>query len=504
MSIILGAEIIGGKGMDVLMQAWNFFNDNIFGKPAFFVGILVFIGYVLLKKPVYEAFAGFIKATVGYMILNVGSNGLTNNFRPILAGLNERFQLSAAVIDPYYGQVADKALTEAAGRSLSLAMSILILGFFINILLVALKKVTKIRSLMITGHTMVGQCYAALWIVLLTMPFLSDFEVIIFGGILMGVFWGVATNLTVEPTQDLTDGAGFCIGHNQCFGIWTAYKFGKLVKSNAQKDGKEVHQIDKIKFPGFLKIFDDNVVATGVIMMLFFGVIIAILGKDMMQELDSSFSASQNFVFYIIEKSLNFSVYMSVLLLGVRMFVAELAESFHGISEKLLPGVVPGIDCAGVFGFAPPSAMTFGFLCGVAGQFLAILGLLVFKSPVLIITGFVPVFFDNAAMACYANKRGGVKAAAILTFCTGIIQVLGGAFCAWFYGQYQFGGARGNFDWVTVWPAFTVIMEYGKYIGLAAVILILLAIPQLQYRKNKETYFKVTTHWEEVRKTYDK
>ena len=51
--------------MDVLMQAWNFFNDNIFGKPAFFVGILVFIGYVLLKKPVYEAFAGFIKATVG-------------------------------------------------------------------------------------------------------------------------------------------------------------------------------------------------------------------------------------------------------------------------------------------------------------------------------------------------------------------------------------------------------------------------------------------------------
>ena len=195
--------------MEFLMQAWEFFNNNIFGKPAFFVGILVFAGYLLLKKPVYEALAGFIKATVGYMILNVGSNGLTSSFRPILAGLNERFQLSAAVIDPYYGQAADKALTEAVGRSLSLAMSILILGFFINILLVALKRITKIRSLMITGHTMVGQCYAALWIVL------------------MGVFWGVATNLTIEATQDLTDGAGFCIGHNQCFGIWAAYRFGK-------------------------------------------------------------------------------------------------------------------------------------------------------------------------------------------------------------------------------------------------------------------------------------
>lgn len=489
--------------MEFLMQAWDFFNNNIFGKPAFFVGILVFAGYLMLRKPVYEAFAGFIKATVGYMILNVGSSGLTNNFRPILAGLNQRFQLSAAVIDPYYGQVADKALTEAVGRSLSLAMSILILGFFINILLVALKRVTKIRSLMITGHTMVGQCYAALWIVLLTMPFLSDMEVIIFGGLLMGVFWGVATNLTIEATQDLTDGAGFCVGHNQCFGIWAAYHFGKWTKKKTEAQGKKVRPIDTIEFPGFLKIFDDNVVATGVIMVLFFGVILAVLGRDLLLELDSSFKESQSFVFYIIEKSLNFSVYMSVLLLGVRMFVAELAESFHGISEKLLPGVVPGIDCAGVFGFAPPSAMTFGFLCGVAGQFLAILGLLVFHSPVLIITGFVPVFFDNAAMACYANKRGGVKAAAMLTFATGLIQVLGGAFCAWFYGQYQFGGARGNIDWVTVWPVITVIMKYGKYIGLAAVILALLAIPQLQYRRNKDTYFKVTTQWEEVKERYD-
>ena len=119
-------------------------------------------------------------------------------------------------------------------------------------------------------------------------------------------------------------------------------------------------------------------------------------------------------------------------------------------------------------------------------QFLAILGLLVFRSPILIITGFVPVFFDNAAMACYANKRGGVKAAAALTFATGLIQVLGGAFCAWFYGQYQFGGARGNFDWVSVWPAITVLMKYGKYSGLAAVILLLLAIPQVQYRRKKQ------------------
>lgn len=89
--------------MDIILSIWSFFQTNILTQPAFFVGILVFIGYLLLKKPIYEAYAGFVKATVGYMILNVGSSGLVNTFRPILAGLNQRFNLSAAVIDPYFG-----------------------------------------------------------------------------------------------------------------------------------------------------------------------------------------------------------------------------------------------------------------------------------------------------------------------------------------------------------------------------------------------------------------
>ena len=47
-----------------LMAVWAFFQNNILTKPAFFVGLIVFLGYVLLRKPFYEALAGFIKATV--------------------------------------------------------------------------------------------------------------------------------------------------------------------------------------------------------------------------------------------------------------------------------------------------------------------------------------------------------------------------------------------------------------------------------------------------------
>lgn len=59
--------------MEVLTALLNWFSQNILQNPAFFVGLLVLVGYWLLKKPAHEVFAGFVKATVGYMILNVGA-----------------------------------------------------------------------------------------------------------------------------------------------------------------------------------------------------------------------------------------------------------------------------------------------------------------------------------------------------------------------------------------------------------------------------------------------
>ena len=169
--------------------------------------------------------------------------------------------------------------------------------------------------------------------------------------------------------------------------------------------------IEHLKLPGFLQIFNDNVVATGILMMFFFGIIMGILGPDLLHKIDTGFAANRNFFFYIMEKSLNFAVYLSILQLGVKMFVGELTESFQGISNKILPGSMPAVDCAATYGFGHANAVTIGFLFGALGQFISIIGLVVFHSPVLIITGFVPVFFDNATFAVFANRKGGLRAA---------------------------------------------------------------------------------------------
>ena len=474
--------------MDFLKSIWMFFQTNILTQPAFFVGFLVLIGYLLLKRPFYQAYAGFVKATVGYLILNVGSGGLVSTFRPILAGLNQRFNLNAAVIDPYFGQTAATKALEAVGRTTSLVFLGLLVAFFLNIALVALRKVTKIRTLFITGHIMVQQSSTAMWMTIFCFPQLQDVTAVILMGVLLGVFWAVSANLTVEPTQRLTDGGGFAVGHQQMFGIWLVDKLAPKI------GGKDAKSLDELELPGWLSIFSDNIVATSTLMLLFFGILLTVLGPTFLKEgLGISFNS---FPFYVMTTAFNMAVYLSILQLGVRTFVAELTESFTGISEKLLPGSVPSVDCAATYGFGSPNAPIIGFFFGALGQFLAIIGLVVFKSPILIITGFVPVFFDNATFAVFANKASGYKAAAILTFCSGIIQVLGGAVCASVFQTYQFGGWHGNFDMDTVWLVGGLLQKYAGIIGYVVCLVALLIIPQLQYRKDPDHYFEVVEDWD--------
>ena len=108
----------------------------------------------------------------------------------------------------------------------------------------------------------------------------------------------------------------------------------------------------------------------------------------------------------------------------------------------------------------------------------------------MIIPGFVPLFFDNATIAVYANKRGGIRAATILPLLCGIVQVLGGAFAAWYFQLYQYGGWHGNIDFSTLWVVFGIFLKVSPIVGAITLVLLMLVIPQLQYQRNKEHYWR--------------
>ena len=385
--------------MELLMRAWSYFATNILEQPAFMIGLIVALGYILLKKPWYDVLAGVIKAIVGYLILTVGSSGLVSNFRPVLVGLKDRFNMDAMVIDPYFGQNAVTAgVEEVFGKGFGEALVLLLIAFIVNIILVRFSKVTKMRALFTTGHVQVQQAATAYWLIMFACPFLltKNVAMLVVMSVILGLYWAVGANLTIKPCQELSDGAGFCLAHQQMFGIalntWIAEKFfGK------KKNGKEVKKIDDVELPGFMSIFNDNMVCTSILMLIFFGAILVILGRDYLTE-QGFMTEGQSMVFYVIQTCLYFSVYLAILQLGVRTFVTELTQSFQGIADKLLPGSIPGVDCAVAFGFGSANAVPIGFLAGFVGQILAIAVLIVLKSPVLVICGFVPVFFDKAEL----------------------------------------------------------------------------------------------------------
>ncbi len=483
----------------VLSAIWNFFGTYILRQAPMMIGFLTLLGYALMGKKWYDVLSGTLKAIVGMLILNAGSNGLSSTFRPILAGLSDRFNLSAVVIDPYYGQQAvTNGIEEVFGKSFSYAMTLLLIAFIVNILLVRFNKITKCRTLFTTGHVQVQQAATAYWLILFALPALSNdgntVLMLVIMSVVLGAYWAVGSNLTVEPMQRLTDGAGFAIAHQQMFGIRLNYWIsGKLF---GDKDGKpKGKKVGDMEMPGFFSIFNENMVCTAILMVIFFGIIMAIIGKPYFVS-TGELEETDNFVYYCFTTALNFSVYLAILQLGVRTFVTELTASFQGIADKLLPSSIPGVDCAVCFGFGDANAVTFGFLAGLCGQIVAILLLLVFRSPVIIICGFVPVFFDNATIGLVCNENGGMKACLILPFISGLCQVFGSAIIAGWVGMAAYGGYLGMWDWAVVWPCFTFIMKYLSYIGVIVVVVILMAIPQIEYRLDPKGYFLITEDYE--------
>lgn len=491
----------------VLLAVWSYFANNILTQPAYMIGFIVLIGYMLQKKPLYDSIAGFLKATIGYMILIVGSNGLVSSFRPILTGLKDRFNLTATVIDPYFGQNAvTDGVMKTFGRSFGDVMILLLIALVFNILLVRFSKYTKMRAVFTTGNVQVQQAATGFWIILFAIPSLGRIEVLLVMGVLLGLYWAVGSNMTIKPIQELTDGGGFAIAHQQMFGVWLVAWISDKMKSREKKGKKSVRRLEDVELPGFLKIFNENMVATAILMLLFFGIIMLVLGRDYFNTLfitsrgSSGLAPNGSFVFYILTTSLGFAVNLAILQLGVRTFVGELTESFSGISDTILPNSVPGIDVAATFAFGEQNAVTIGFLFGALGQFLAIGALMLFHSPTIIIAGFIPLFFDNAVFGVIANNRAGAKAAMILPFLSGIIQVVGAALIATWIGMSKFGGYLGMFDWDTLWPVFTVILKFGGYFGIAIVALILIVIPQIEYRKDPKNYFLIVEDYDAYKK----
>lgn len=398
--------------MDLLL----YFINNILSQPVFIIGLVVIIGQAVQKTSISKILGSTIKAMIGFTMINLSGQFLGTELLPLQPMFARIFDMPAPPTDIGAAQAAS---LEGIGAEMAIIFA---LGFLFNVLLA---RFTKLKYVHLSAH--VSFFFAGLLAALLKYNTdLSFVPIVIIGSILLGLYMTITCAYIYPFMKDVKGGEGFTLAHSSSIGILFSSLLGRAL-------GNKKNDLEEIEFPKGFGFMREMTVSLTVVMTLLFLILSILSGPTFVME---NISGGQDIVVYSITKGVTFGLWITVIITGVRMLLAEIIEAFHGIADKLIPDAIPGLDVPLLFPNYPNSVIlgfVMSLITGLIGMW--ILGLI--NYPIAVFPALIPTFYTGAVTAIFGNATGGRRGAIIGSGLNGFILIFGQALLLPMVGSYE-------------------------------------------------------------------
>ncbi|GAB2319724.1 PTS ascorbate transporter subunit IIC [Alkalibacterium sp. s-m-22] len=390
--------------------------NNVLSQAVFIIGIVVIAGMIAQKKKWYQILPSAIKTMIGFTLINIGGQTLGVALLPLQPMITKVFGMEMLSTD--IGAAQAESLSDI-GTEMALIFAF---GFLANLLIA---RFTKFKYVHLSAH--VSFFFAGLIAALLKFNTdLSFLMLVIVGSVLLGLYMTFSCASVAIFTGEVKGAEGFTLAHSSSSGLVIASLLAKVF-GNKDKD------LETMKVPKKFQFLREMTISLTIVMTLLFFTVALFAGPSWVAE---NVSGGQDIFVYSLLRGIEFGMWITVIITGVRMMLSEIIPAFHGFANKIIPNSVPGLDVPLLFPHYPTSVIV-GFLMSLTAGVLGMWVLGLFDYPIVVFPALIPTFFTGAATAIFGNAHGGRRGAIIGSFINGLILIFGQAFLLPMVGSYE-------------------------------------------------------------------